>query len=303
MDAIYKYAEAHDGVFPLEVARAANVSDDEILHLTGTSWSRLYRGVFLIRGAPLTHRAMIRAACAAAAPHAAASHRAGAAMHGVPGGRQDIAEVTGPRWLRTVEPGLVVHESKCIDPGDVVQIDEIPVMRPERVLIELASIYKSPNFIELVLHAMLRKKIATVDSTIETFTRLAKRGRPGIQVVRAVLKKWDPSLSVPETPPETTLFQLLREAGLGRIMPQYVVRDANGNFVARVDIGLPDLRVTVEYDSDQEHTNEITIANDNDRRNDVIKAGWFPVVARPRDLRNKGVHLIAAIRALRSQPA
>jgi hypothetical protein len=267
-------------------------------------WTVLHRGVFLMPGAPLTPRAMIRAACVAGAPHAAASHRSGAALFELPGGRQDLAEVTCPRWLRTAHSDLIVHESKRIDPEDVRMIDGIPVMRPERVLIELASIYRSPNFIELVLHAVLRKKLGTIGSTVTVFNRLAKRGRPGIAVVRAVLERWDPSLSAtPETPPETTLFQILRDAGLGRVVPQHVVRDVNGRFVARVDIGLPDLRVTVEYDSDQEHTNEITIANDNERRNDVIKAGWFPVVARPRDLRNSCVHLIAAIRALRSQPA
>jgi hypothetical protein len=108
---------------------------------------------------------------------------------------------------------------------------------------------------------------------------------------------------VPETPPETTLFQILRDAGLGRVVPQFVVVDANENFVAQVDIGLPDLRVTVEYDSDQEHSDPITIAKDNARRNHIFAANWYPIVARKRDLRNNGVELIAAIRAVRSQPA
>src|SRR3954468_577722 len=259
--------------------------------------------VFLVPGAPLAPRSRIRAACKAGAPNAAASHRSGAAMLSLPGGRQDLAEVSCPRWLRTRHSGLIVHESNRIDPRDVREIDGIPVMRPERILIELASIYRSPDFIEVVLHAMLRKKLATIASTTATFRRLARRGRPGIKVVRAVLVRWDPSLKVTDSPPETSLLQLLRGAGLGRVVPQFVIRDARGDFVARADIGLPDLRVTVEYDSDEEHTDEISIALDNARRLDVIAAGWFPITVRKRDLRSRPDAVIAAIRAASRQSA
>jgi hypothetical protein len=303
MDGLHELAANQDAIFTINHARELGLTEKEIRVRRERDWQCLYDGVYIIAGAPLTPRAMIRAACLAGAPDAAASHRSGAALHQLPGGNQSLAELTCPRWLRTTRSGLIVHESKCIAPEDVRTVDGIPVMRPERVLIELASIYKSPNFIELVLHAMLRKKIATLDSTIETFQRLAKRGRPGIQVVRAVLEKWDPSLNVPDTPPETTLLQILRDAGLGRVVPQFVIVDANDNFVAQVDIGLPDLKVTVEYDSDQEHCDPITIAKDNARRNHIFAAKWYPIVARKRDLRNNGVELIAAIRAVRSQPA
>ncbi len=248
MDGLRDLAVSQDAVFTIDDARAFGLTEKEIRVRRERDWLCLYDGVYIVAGAPRTPRAMIRAACLAGAPNAVASHRSAAALHGLPGGRQDIAEVTFPRWMRTAQSGLVVHESKCIEPSDVQEIDGISVTRPERALIELASIYKSADFIELVL-------------------------------------------------------QILRDAGLGRVVPQLVVREASGKFVARADIGLPDLRVTVEYDSDQEHTNPITIANDNDRRNAVIRAGWFPFVARRRDLRDEGRHLIAAIRALCSQPA
>jgi len=186
MDDLRDLAASHDAVFTIADARACGLTEKEIRVRRDRDWLRLHEGVYIVAGAPHTPRAMIRAACLAGAPNAAASHRAAAALHGLPGGRQDIAEVTCPRWVRTAQPGLVVHESKCIDPGDVQEIDGISVTRPER---------------------------------------------------------------------------------------------------------------------DQEHTNPITIANDNDRRNAVIRAGWFPLVARHRDLRDEGRHLVAAIRALRSQPA
>jgi hypothetical protein len=50
-----------------------------------------------------------------------------------------------------------------------------------------------------------------------------------------------------ESPPESSLRVLPRLAGLTP-GPQYVVRDAEGRFVARVDLAFPEQRVAVEYD-------------------------------------------------------
>jgi len=300
---LYEQAVERDGVFCLADAEAAELTEAEIRGAAAELWRRLYPGVFVVPGAPVTPRVTIRAACVAGAPNAAASHRSGAWMHEVPGGRDDIAELTCPRWLRSKTSGLVVHESKFIDPDDIVYIDGIPVMRAERLLIELASIYKSPTFIEMVLHAMLRKKLVTVESTSDVFARMARRGRPGIQVVRAVLSRWDGSLAVPESPPETRLVQLLQGAELGRVVPQMKVFDRAGNFVARVDVGLPDCRVTIDYDSDQEHGDLISNARDNARRHRIAQAGWLPLAARKEDLREGCRDLIAAIREVRSEPA
>jgi very-short-patch-repair endonuclease len=196
-----------------------------------------------------------------------------------------------------------VHESTRINPDDIRHVDGIAVMRPERLLIEMASIYKSADFIETFLHAMLRKRLATIGSTIAVFSRLATRGRPGIAIAREVLARWDPALKVTESDPETALLQVLRNANLGRIATQYVIRDNHGEFIARVDIGLPDVRVAVEYDSDQEHTDEISIARDNARRLALIAAGWFPIAVRKNDLRNGVSTLVAAIRTAASKPA
>ena len=226
MDELHVYASTHQGVFTIADARKIGLTDKQIRHRREREWRRLYEGVYLAGGAPLTPRAALRAACLAGAPNAAVSHRAAAALYDVPGGRLNIAEITCPRWLRVVHPALVVHESTLIPPEDVQEIDGILVMRPERVLIELAGIYRSPDFIETVLHAMRRKRLVTLDSSRATLNRLAKRGRRGIRVVRAVLDRWDPSERVTESPAETTLLQILRDAGLGRVVPQFEVFDA-----------------------------------------------------------------------------
>jgi hypothetical protein len=294
---LYTTAATQDSVFTINDARRAGLTRDQIEARRRKLWTPIHRGVYVVPGVALSTRGRMRAACFAGEPNAAASHRAGAALYEVPGGNHTLAEVNGPRHLRMTGSGLIVHETKRIDPGDIRRIDGIPVMRPERVLIELASIYKSPKFIETVLHAMMRKKLVTIDSTVGVFKRLARRGRPGIAVTRAVLEQFDASVALTESPPETKLLHILRNAGLGRVVPQMKVYDKHGNFVARVDIGLPDLRATVEYDSDQEHGDLISIGRDNDRRNRVFAAEWTPFVARRHDLATNCVALISAIKA------
>ena len=87
-------------------------------------------------------------------------------------------------------------------------------------------------------------------------------------------------------------------ANLGRVVPQLEIYDERGVFIARPDATLPDVRITVEYESDQEHTDEMSLARDNVRRNRLMAQGWLVVAARKFDIRNGGDEIVAAVRAL-----
>jgi very-short-patch-repair endonuclease len=164
-------------------------------------------------------------------------------------------------------------------------------------VIELASIYRSPDVIERVLHAARRQRLITYDSTLATFQRLARRGRPGVVVFRAALERWRPSARPTESDMETWLVQVLRRNGLPEPVLQYEVFDTSGRFVARVDAALPDHRVLIEYDSRQEHSDEWALARDASRRNRLLALGYQPLTARHQDLKSGGQELATAIRA------
>jgi very-short-patch-repair endonuclease len=289
-------AEA-DGVFTLDHARLCGLSEREIDYRAQYVWIRLHAGVFRMPGAPETWKGNLRAACFAGEPNAVVSHRSAAKLYGLPGGRGDLIEMTCPRWRRTQTDGLVVHESTFVHPSDVQLVDDLPVMRPERVVFELAAIYRSADFIERVLHAARRLRLITHDSTVATFRRLAGRGRPGVVVFRAALDRWQPASRPTESEMETLLLQALRRIGLPEPVLQYEVFDPQGRFVARVDAAYPEHRVLIEYDSRQEHSDEWALARDASRRNGLLALGYQPLVARHRDLTNGGNELGAAIRA------
>jgi hypothetical protein len=301
---LWSFAAKRDGVFTFADAIECGLSRRQVSYRATHVWTRLYRGVYLAPGVELSTRGAMRAAAASGAPHAAVSHRAAAALYRLPGGRSDLAEITCPRWLRSHHPGLVVHESSRIDPVDTQVIDALPVFRPETVLMQLAGIYRSPDFIELILHAMRRQRLVTYESVASAFGRKARRGRPGVRVLREVLARWDPALAHTDSEMETLVMQLLHRAGYEDARPQYELFDADGRFVARFDIGLLHSKVGIEYDSDQEHSDEMSRARDNRRNLRIMSLGWVVVPARKGDVQSGGHEFLAALRAqIRRQSA
>lgn len=294
---LYGLAATHDGVFSIGEAQAAGMSRRQIERCVAEEWTTLHAGAYLAPGAPLTWRGRVRAACLAGAPHAAASHRTAATFYDVPGSNRSLVEITCPRWLRAQHPDLIVHERSLTLPGDTQLIDDIPVTRPEVVALQLGSIYRSAEFMERVLHAMRRRRLITFDSILEMLARHARRGVPGVRVLREALAQWDPGQAATESEPETVLLQILRRHGFENAQPQVEIFDQTGRFVARVDIGIPEWKLAIEYDSSQFHTDEFAIERDNSRRNRVLGVGWTIFTARRRDVRTGGHELISAIRA------
>jgi hypothetical protein len=282
-------------VFTYDDAVAAGLTRGQIDHRVALAWQCLFDGVYRMPGFPETWHGALRAACLAASPPAGISHRSGGALYELPGGRRDLVELTCRRWRRPQHAGLVVHEQTRIDERDIREVDGIPVMRPELVVLQLAGLRPFPNYVEAVIQAARRKRLITYASTRGVFTRHARRGVRGVQVMRAVLDDWDPENQPTESEMETLLLQILEGGGLPKAVPQYEIVDRNGVFVARVDVALPELGIAIEYDSMQEHSDEFQLTRDARRRNRIVAAGWRVLSARHRDLRSGGAELLDAI--------
>jgi very-short-patch-repair endonuclease len=295
---IAEVAERQDGIFTIEDARRAGLRDYEIDRNVGRSWSLVYDRVYRISGAPVTWTSNLRAAAFAAGSRAAISHRSAAAMYELPGGRHDLTELTCVRWRRTVRPGLVVHESRRLESGDVQLVDGIPVTRPERVILDMASLSPRANSLEVLIQAARRKRLVTYESTREMFNQHSRRGLKGVRALREALERWNPDSRPTESEMETLLLQAIRECGLSEPVIQYDVRDITGRFVARTDAAYPAALLAIEYDSKQEHSDEFQIARDARRRNALQANGFAVLSARHADLLSGGTELCDQIRAI-----
>ena len=93
-----------------------------------------------MNGAPSCWEASLLAACWAGGFRAVASRRSAAALHGLPAGRRDLVEITCPRWRRARHDGLIVHETKALDPVDLTVVSGIAVTTPARTLFDLGGV-------------------------------------------------------------------------------------------------------------------------------------------------------------------
>jgi very-short-patch-repair endonuclease len=88
---------------------------------------------------------------------------------------------------------------------------------------------------------------------------------------------------------------LLSLAGLITV-PQYTVRDSEGNLVGRVDLAFPELRVAIEYDGAW-HGEPGQLSRDRHRMNGLSDAGWTVFFVTAADMYDP-VALAARVRAL-----
>ena len=296
-------AEHLDGYVHLGLARSFGMSEAEIRARVANSWHRVHEGVYRLPGVPRTWRGEVRAAVWAAGEEAAASHRTAAALYDVPGRRTDIIEVTCRRWERARHPGIVVHEQRRLPPADVTEHEGIRVVTPEMLLVQLAWLRPFPDFIEMVIHALRRRRLISYDSTRATFDRHARRGLRGVAALRNALERWNPQQRPTDSEMETLLLQAIRDHGLPEPELQHEITDERGRFVARVEGAFPQWRIAYDYDSMQEHLDEFQLARDSARRNRIAAAGWTLLTARHSDLRNGGFEFCRHLRAAAQRPS
>jgi very-short-patch-repair endonuclease len=296
--ALFAYAATHDGVFCIADASRAGLSEARIRYRAANAWERVHDGVFRMPGAAPSWKGDLRAAVLGAGERAAISHRSAAALWELPGASRGTIELTCVRWERAVRPGLVVHENRRLSNDDIRQVDGIPTTSPELLLLQLAGMHRSVNFVEMVIHAARRKRLITYESTRRTFERHAYRGVAGTRVLRVALEQWDPEQRPTESEMETKLLQAIRAHGLAEPVLQFEVRDGRGALVGRVDAAYPDALLALEYDSKQEHSDEFQLARDARRRNALAALGYHTLSARHADLERGGREICRQIAAI-----
>lgn len=283
--AIAQIAESHHGVFAHHHLQELKVSAGFRKHRLRTGrWESPYDLVYRMSGAPLSWRGAVLAAVWAGGTRAVASHRSAAGLYEIPGGREDLVEITCPRWRRARHEGLEVHETTALSSRDCTEVEGIPVTTVERTIFDLASVC-SPFTVELAIDNALRRDLTTLDKLGAMLRRVGKQGRKGTQLLRSLLAERDPLYAPTESERELMLVRLLREHGLPDPERQFSIYDNDGAFIARPDLAYPDLKIAMEYDSYQHHIGKRPQVRDNRRRNAMTGIGWAVLVATPEDLR------------------
>lgn len=269
---IARLAERQLGLVTTGQAEAAGLSRHAIDHRVRTGrWSRVHRGVLRIEGHPRSHRQSLAAACLAAGPGAAVSHRAAADLHGIRLPDPPPVEISVPRPTAIRRPGLVVHRSRDLDADQVVELDGLTVTSPLRLLVDLGQVVEW-WLVDRALESLLVRKAVTVAQVRAGLEHHSRKGRNGCGPLRHVLDRRGLGDLRPEGVTEALFAQVCHDRDLPVPVHQHEVRLAGQR--RRIDFAYPDLRIAIELDGYEYHVAPDQFEIDRARGNELVLAGW-----------------------------
>lgn len=273
--------ERQHGVAARAQLRDDGVSRSEWRRRTGDgTWPLVHEGVVTLAGSPSSWQQHVMAAVLSV-PGGLAARRTAAVLWGLAGARPGVVEVVTPLGDRQ-RRGFVVHETRDLAPRDAAVADGIPVTDPVRTVIDLAAHWPAERLVEAI-DDLERRRLASVLDLEVRFLELARRGRPGIAVLREVLAAR--SGRVPDSVFERRVERLLLAAGLRAPVRQHEVVGPDGCY--RIDLAYPDIRLAIELDGVAFHGARRLAADD--RRQTalavlgyrVLRFTWDDLVRRP----------------------
>jgi hypothetical protein len=230
----------------------------------------VYPGVYIPSGINLTARQRAEAAWLWSRRKAAVSGHSAAALLGAKWVDAALnAELTYAN--RHPPAGITVH-SETLLPDEMSKVDGIVVTSPARTAFDVGRRVSSRLRAVQQLDALAN---ATGVNDVDVETIMSRHpGARGVMRLRRILPLVDAGA---ESPQETRTRLALIDAGLPAPRTQIVVRDAYGEFVARIDMGYEELRVGIEYDGPQHWTDAEQRDRDIDRYSALLDLGWVIV--------------------------
>jgi Protein of unknown function (DUF559) len=240
--------------------------------LWGPRFQRLFQGVYLPAGEPVTVLQRARGALMIAPNGSYASHHTAAVLWGaVPPDTHDThicVPESGPS--RSIRRGIAAHRA---DPQfRPVSHRGLPVAAPAVVFAQMAAV--APDLVELVVlgDSLVRAGRVTLEELVELTQswdgKGARRARRAARLVREGV----------DSPMESRLRMLIVLAGFPEPVVNLIVRHENGDWKVRFDLCYPHLKLIIEYDGDHHLLDLKQWTQDLVRREWLEGHGWRVIV-------------------------
>ena len=229
--------------------------------------------VLAIHGAPRTWQQRLRAATLTGGGHGVASHRSAALLHRIDGFVDGVIEITTKRGAKIRLDEVVQHQYKDgIERADLVEIDGIACTSLARTLIDLPAVVDNRT-IERALDDFERRgqNLLWLE---QRATALHRPGQRGTKLILVELARRRRRGEVRGSWFEKLIEECLRSPVLPPVVTQFVIRGDDGEFIARVDLAIPSLRIAIEAHSRRFHLGEHEELIDQRRDNRGALAGW-----------------------------
>jgi predicted transcriptional regulator of viral defense system/very-short-patch-repair endonuclease len=228
---------------------------------------QVHRGVYsLVPAQARPALAAEQAALLACGPTAVLSHHTAARLHGLrirPTRAIHVTLVATSRHRRS-HPGLHVHRTQTLHPGEEKRVSRLAVTGLARTLIDIAPLISGPELEHVLDQALRKTSAAAIHSALDHHPR-----RPGTPRLRALLDPERPSADT-WSRSEQRLRRLIQRAGLPS--PESNVQLGRDGYVP--DLLWRDARVIVEYDSWEFHSSRSAFVSDRERHNQLTADGF-----------------------------
>ena len=264
--------------------------------LQSRPWERVLWGVWKHESVPDDRATRLRAAQLVVPSCGVFVSRTAAWLHGADVRRADDLEVhVGfPRGRRVRPQRFLVVTQETLAPADVTTLDGVPLTTPVRTAFDALRLLRGAERL-VVADAICHLGLTSVAAISSHFA--GQRRLRNLRVGERLVDYVEP---LAESPMETRLRVVLIDGGLARPFVQHVVLDANGRFVARLDLAYPDDKVAVEFDGAWHWERR----RDDDRRRDRLRAlGWEVLVFSADDLKTPEAIVAQVAASLRRRRA
>ncbi len=281
------------GALSRQQALQAGLTRTQIAYRVQTGqWLQPVRGVFVVAGVPRSWEQSLMIACLAGPVSTAASHLSAAALFGLEKA-PEVPQVTVPSRASGRFKGADIFRGP-VGSGETCIRRRIRSTNPTRTVVDCAAAgLVSGEALWDLVDSALCKKLMQPSRLVRASGRAWKesrgRRRVHLESLERALDVWR-SGAPAGSPPEARLQRKLIEWGYPRAERQVEVFDENEKFVARADVGLCELKILFEYDSDERHGPRFWLADDA-RQDRVEELGWTVVPVDRFDLRPSSTRL------------
>ena len=228
-------------------------------------WIRVYRGVYRIAGAPVTHEQRILAAVLACGQGAMASHRAAGWVWRL-GDEQDV-DVSGPVNRKPAPDVIIFHRLEL--PRRPVTHRGIPCADPLRTIVDLAALGDRTR-VERALDRGVATGLVTVRAVEAELERRAGKGVAGCALLRSCLAARLDGAGGRTSDLESLMDRLIVRFGLPAPIRQFWVPGTR----YRLDYAWPEWLTTFEVDGYEPHAGLEAFRADRVRQNLLVLLGW-----------------------------
>jgi very-short-patch-repair endonuclease len=273
---VLELAERQHGLALVDAARAAGVTREALRHAVRRGDAeQLTPRVLRLPGTPRSGCQKVLAAVLDASPGAFACGHTAASLWGVRGYPMLPVHVTRARGVSGRRTRLaVLHEVKCLLSPHVTVLDGIPIVRPERLTLELCA-SEHPLRAARAIDDMWRRRLLSGRSLRHFVEDASVQGRPGLQVLRALLDERGDDYVPSASNLESRFAAILARSGLPAMRRQV---DSGGDvWVGRVDFRDAWLPLIAEIQSERYHT-ALTDTQADEVRSAALREAGFEVI-------------------------